>query len=440
MLKLLILLSAVLLLVFLAPPVMAMEKAAEEPFFANPLNIYSIGDPFILPADGRYYLFATGGNLGFNVWESDDLRAFGEPQVALKLLPWATGSYWAPEVYHYQGRYVMLYSVRWKQNGSLRVGIAFADQPQGPYQDPLGGPLLDLGYAAIDASLFVDADGTPYLYYSRDCSENVVKGHNESHVYGVKLSADLLSLEGEPVLLTVPDAPWELQSGDWRWNEGPCVIAHQGRYYLFYSANMFSQKEYAVGAAVGSVEAVRVSGPGHNSFFRVGDELFNAYHTHSNPKSPSGNRRLNIDSAGFHADGTAYLNGPVIGKRPLPEVVSGLKNHIRDAQTTAALLQDGDCCFAPSSDAYVWRGQQADFAWETPVKAELLLLYPAQGWKGSGSILINGEQELAFDLAEQLDEKLQALQIPLQGEIKALSLRFVHEAALGELMLLGPIE
>ena len=54
--------------------------------------------------------------------------------------------------------------------------------------------------------------------------------------YGIQLAQDLCSTVGEPVLLAQPDAEWELFSGDTRWNEGPTVIRHDGRYYLFYSA------------------------------------------------------------------------------------------------------------------------------------------------------------------------------------------------------------
>ncbi|MBR3018923.1 MAG: hypothetical protein IKH57_17875 [Clostridia bacterium] len=37
---------------------------------------------------------------------------------------------------------------------------------------------------------------------------------------------------------------------------------------------------------------VTVSGPGHNAFFTVGDELFTSYHTHTYPQAPSGSCAL----------------------------------------------------------------------------------------------------------------------------------------------------
>ena len=114
-------------------------------FTSNPRNVKDIGDPFVLAEGSGYYLFATGGPIGFNVWGSNDLITFDKTK-ALKKLDWASGDYWAPEVYKVGEKYVMLYTARCRENGSLRTGIAFADAPEGPYEDPLGRPLMDYGY------------------------------------------------------------------------------------------------------------------------------------------------------------------------------------------------------------------------------------------------------------------------------------------------------
>ena len=204
------LLLAALLLAGIAPGV--AETSGDGRFVSNPRAITNIGDPFVLAEDG-YHVYATGAQIGFFHWTSENLTTF-ERDKALKKAKWVSGDYWAPEVYPWQGRYVMLFTGRWKQNHSLRIGIAFADKPEGPFEDPLGAPLFDFGYAAIDGTLVEDDEGTPYMIYSRDCSENRIDGRHESHLYGVRLANDLLSTVGEPVLLTTPDAPWETASGD----------------------------------------------------------------------------------------------------------------------------------------------------------------------------------------------------------------------------------
>lgn len=389
----------------------------EERFYRNPSNLFDIGDPHILPANGRYYAFATGGTVGYNVWQSDDLRSWGSKQKALRKVEWGAGDYWAPEVYPYQGRYVMLFSVRDKATKSLRIGIAFADEPQGPYEDPLKKPLFDAGYAVIDASLFVD-EGVPYLYYVRDCSENVVNGRHESHVYGVRLSDDLLSFAGEPVELTRPVQPWELDGGEWVWNEGPVVVKNQGRYYLYYSAHFFADPYYSVGVAVSDSplgpfvkqqdnpllaplfegEKSVISGPGHNSFFTAGEELFTSYHTHKYPQAPSGNRQLNVDRAGFHQDGTAYINGPTLEKQLRPLADLGLVNAAPRAKITVSsgdgsLLSDGDFGIRSADYSFLpGEGGFAEFSFESPVSSDLLMIYPAFGTQGTLKLFVNGEE------------------------------------------------
>ena len=435
---------------------------AKDRFAANPRPVRDIGDPHVLYADGEYFTFATGGSIGFNVWRSADLTTFTK-EKAVKKIAWVLGDYWAPEVYAANGRYYMFFTGRRRDDSSLRIGVAVADAPQGPYEDAIGGPLFDFGYAAIDGTLFYGEDGTPYMIYSRDCSENVVDGRHESHLYGVQLAPDLLSVVGEPVLLTTPDTEWELTTGDYLWNEGPVVLTHDGRYYLFYSANGYATKEYAVGVAVADEplgpytkqennpilnyivkdDKTLVSGPGHNSFFTVGGELFTSYHTHSYPQTPSGNRQLNIDRAGFHADGTAYINGPTLAPQLRPLADLGLANHMTSAKSDtpdAQLLTDGDTCQSVASEAYTFTSSEASFSWDAPVTADMLLIYPAQGKAIAGQVIVN--ETLTADFSLDADQKPGAF-VNLTfapTEISSLRIVFDGEAAVGEVMLLGSAE
>jgi hypothetical protein len=72
-----------------------------------------------------------------------------------------------------------------------------------------------------------------------------------------------------------------------------------------------------------------MSGTGNNSFFYSldGKELFTAYHTHTDPVTGGGNRKLSIDRCGFREDGTFYINGPTVAKQPEP---SGERTLIKD--------------------------------------------------------------------------------------------------------------
>ncbi len=428
-------------------------------FVPNPRGVRDIGDPFVLAEEDAYYMYATGGPIGFNVWQSTDLTLFGKAK-ALKKVSWASGDYWAPEVYRVGEQYVMLFTARMRENGSLRTGIAFASSPEGPFEDPLDRPLMDFGYATIDATLTWDDRGAPFLIYVRDCSENTVDGHAESQIWGIALAEDLLSVRGDPVLLLRPEGSWETRSGDPCWNEGPAVVKHGGKYYLFYSVNGYWMKEYSVSVAVSDAplgpytkqandpllvyaedgSGVIVSGPGHNAFFTRGDELFTSYHTHTYPLAPSGNRQLCIDRAGFHADGTAYINGPTLSiqLRPLKDI--GCQSLMPQAECTGdgeGLLTDGDTCVSPASEKWIWRGSEAGFTWQEAADADLLLIYPAPGEELKGTVTLNGSLDASFSLPAQ-GKPGQAVILPFERmDVHSLHLA-VTCGGVGEVLLIGP--
>jgi hypothetical protein len=291
----------------------------------------------------------------------------------------------------------------------------------------------------------------------------VVGAYHESHLYGVQLADDLLSAVGEPVLLTQPDTAWELVSGDYRWNEGPAVLKHDGRYYLFYSANYYAGKEYAVGVAVADhpmgpytkqtnnpilnyIETegtVIVSGPGHNSFFTAGDEIFASYHTHTYPQAPSGNRQLNIDRVGFHADGTAFINGPTVQRQLRPLSDLGLVNHMKSAacDDAAALLADGDTCQSAASAAYVYPGSEASFTWDAPVTADMLVIYPAMDAPISGKVTVNGSLTAEFSYTPIAKKPGgYALLSFAPTAITSLTVTVDNGAQLGEIQLIGTMQ
>ena len=67
--------------------------------------------------------------------------------------------------------------------------------------------MFDFGYAAIDPHIFIDDDGDIYMFFSKDGSSNIVNGRRESHIYGVELNDDMVTLKGTPVFLSRPDKP-----------------------------------------------------------------------------------------------------------------------------------------------------------------------------------------------------------------------------------------
>lgn len=311
----------------------------EEAVFRNDLGISGIGDPFVLKAEnGIYYMYCTSAPNGFYCWKSEDLVHWTDRKLCYvrQTDSWCVDCFWAPEVYFYEGKYYMFYTAK-NLGKSLRIGLAVSDSPDGMFEDTKNAPFWDPGYAVIDANVLFDEDGSKYLFYSRDCSENMEGGIWKSEIYGIRLSDDLLSVKGEAVKLISPEQQWEKASGNTWWNEGPEVIIHQNKYYLTYSANCFASPSYSIGYAVSDMplgpyvkasenpiltSGLRkdVSGPGHHSFTVSpdGTQLWAVYHSHTDPLNPSGDRKVNIDRAGFTEDGKLFINGPTSGLQPVP--------------------------------------------------------------------------------------------------------------------------
>lgn len=249
-------------------------------------------DPTIFSYQDRYYLYGTDhAGKGIEVYESGDLHGWSGPAgrdsgFALKKgQTYGTGRFWAPQVFRYQGRFVMAYAA------DEHIAIAWSDSPLGPFTERSPHPLM--AEKAIDPFIF-SGGGKVYLYY--------VKLQEGNRIYVSELSDDLSHVkpgtDAACVNAVVDPQPWEnTQNSSWTVTEGPTVLKHDGWYYLFYSANDFRSPDYAVGYAVSrtprgpwkkfqgnpilSQAMIGVSGTGHGDFFRDRhDSLCYVFHTH----------------------------------------------------------------------------------------------------------------------------------------------------------------
>jgi beta-xylosidase len=310
--------------------------------FRNPVLARSFADPFILKDGSKYVAFATG-NLTYNIQvaTSDDLVTWSSPHEALGGLaiwqPSSKGLTWAPEVMKTSAGYVMYYTARDVQAGKQCLSIAIATEATGPYEDDSKKPLVcqtDLG-GSIDSSPFKDQDGAMWLLWKNDgncCGE-------PTRIWAERLSADGTKLTGEVHDLGERnDKPWERNVV-----EAPTLLLHDGTYVLFYSANAYNTRDYAVGyatakdllgpytdgpenpilkttAPVGSPPG-QAAGPGHQSVVQDDDgELWMVYHAWDVARvgdEISGTRSLWIDPLTFE-DGKPVVHGPNASPQPVP--------------------------------------------------------------------------------------------------------------------------
>ena len=156
---------------------------------AAPTILSGYGDPAVLKTDEGYYLLATSNDApdSFPILHSDDLihwehRGFVFSQG--KQPAWTArgrhiGDFWAPEMTKVGDEYWVAYTARQKSN-ALAIGLARSPNPEGPFTDndaPLitgspinttGAPHGALSGGVIDSHIFVDRDGSRYLFWKDD--------------------------------------------------------------------------------------------------------------------------------------------------------------------------------------------------------------------------------------------------------------------------------
>jgi beta-xylosidase len=292
-------------------------------------HVSSLGDfpdPFLLADGGVTYAFATN-SAGRNVQVamSTDRLTWQAGADAMPQLPaWAAtgfGLVWAPEVLKLGNRYLLYFTARDKASDRQCVGLAEGAEPQGPYVDTRSTPLVcqvSEG-GTIDANPLQVGDQL-YLYFKNDgncCGM-------PTSLYGQRLSADGLSVQGEPVRLLTN------QAGSWEGTviEAPTMWLRDGQFHLFYSAGNYADTSYGMGHAtcagpLGPCERSADSpvlksrqdttpplvGPGHQGLLQVGNQTWIAYHAWEvTAAGTRGNRRF------MYLDTLDWVNGkPVVG-------------------------------------------------------------------------------------------------------------------------------
>ena len=264
----------------------------QEPNVGNPILPGYFADPSIVEDGGKHYIYATmdpWGGESLGCWESADFRnwtfrVLNWPTKQACTSPESAGSMvWAPSVARAPGGgFVMYISV-----GS-EVWVGKAPHPLGPWQDAnQGKPIIPRnfmpGYHMIDAEIFLDDDGTGYLYWGSGL--NWVNGK----CWVVKLTPDLVSFAGEPKEVTPAN-----------YFEAPVMVKNAGRYHLMYSNGKTIEDSYQIHVATGDspmgpftesphspilvTDMPRnIRAPGHHAVFTRDGRLHLLYHRHNIP-------------------------------------------------------------------------------------------------------------------------------------------------------------
>jgi len=311
----------------------------------NPLVSHKFGaDPYALVYEGRVYIYMTNDTLEHDasgeiknnsyssinklgVISSDDLVNWtdhGEipvagPQGAAK---WATQS-WAPAIAHKvidgKDKFFLYFA-----NNASNIGVLVADSPVGPWEDPIGKPLITHQTPGVkgvhwlfDPAVLVDDDGTGYIYFGGGYPEGHHENPKTSRV--MQLGDDMISVVGEAVEI---DAPYMFE------NNG--IHKYNGVYYYTYCSNFYSGPR-AEGSPGGGeiaymtsdspmgpwkyedtilknpVRYFGVGGNNHHAVFEFKDKWYITYHAQTLGKAmgiEKGYRSTHLNEVLYNEDGS----------------------------------------------------------------------------------------------------------------------------------------
>ncbi|MDR3191369.1 MAG: glycoside hydrolase family 43 protein [Lactobacillaceae bacterium] len=229
------------------------------------LDEINIRDPFILPFEGRYYLYGTRGynaweqpadltTLGFDVYVSEDLLEWSAPIEVFsysKAFP-ADQNFWAPEVHYYQGRFYMFatFICQGQRRGTY---ILAADHPTAWFEPHSEGAITPSDWECLDGTFYVDQTGTPYMIFCHEW-----KQIKDGTISSVQLTPDLTRAVSTPRTLVTASSPAWVRVEENRFvTDGPFVYTTKtGEVLLFWS----SMKEDAYVEAIALAENGDING------------------------------------------------------------------------------------------------------------------------------------------------------------------------------------
>ncbi|MEW6601043.1 MAG: glycoside hydrolase family 43 protein [Nitrospirota bacterium] len=229
-----------------------VETESSKPnHFSGPLGI---GDPAVIFHEGKYYLYPTGDNRGYDVYISSDLVHW---EKGPRVFHSGEKGAWAPDVLYNPDdrKFYLYYAV------NRKIGVALSDRAGGNFEDL--GILTD---GAIDANMFRDEDGRYYLYYA---------AYPSFEIYVQPMDGPLKK-KGKPVRIIKPTESWEMKNVPI--TEAPWMLKHNGTYYLLYSGGSADMYHYAVGYATSKSPVGPFTKYPGNPIMKSGDGVFGPGH------------------------------------------------------------------------------------------------------------------------------------------------------------------
>lgn len=211
----------------LAGPAAEAQEARPSP--GNPVapHIFAADPaPHVWPGDpDRLWIYTSHDHAGTNTHDTmSGYHAFSTTDLAnwtdhgqvlsVDRVGWAIDMAWAIDAASYKGKYYLVFCMKEAKTGVFMTGLAVSDRPEGPFEDV--GTIKGTEWGQ-DPALFVDEDGTPYLYWGHDYL-----------MYAARLTADLKAI--------IPSTKVEITKQLASSYEAPWINKINGKYLMTYAA------------------------------------------------------------------------------------------------------------------------------------------------------------------------------------------------------------
>lgn len=260
----------------------------------------------------------------YHVFSSENLTDWTDHGMILsqEQVPWGkTDAYsmWAPDCVYKNGKYYFYFPNAPKDGRGFAVGVAIANQPEGPFtcvQEPI------MGISGIDPCVLIDDDGSAYIYWSG------------MGIRGARLKENMLELDGElqevkiPKRDGMPEMPPMKMGGKVMeglpdgFKEGPFAFKRNGWYYLTFpwvrgntsnGANPTETLAYAMSKSplgpwdfkgIIMAEHDNHCWTNHHSILEYKGQWYIFYHRNDFSPNMDKRRSTRIEKIAFNSDGT----------------------------------------------------------------------------------------------------------------------------------------
>ena len=303
--------------IFVGVPLMvvAQNPVIRDQFTADPTarvfnnKVYLYPSHDIVPPEGQRQDWFCMED--YHVFSSENLTDWTDHGVIVtqNKIPWVrpdSYSMWAPDCVERNGKYYFYFPSAPKDGRGFGVGVAIADNPEGPF---IPEPEPIKGINGIDPCVLLASDGNAYIFWGAGrCAklkDNMKEIADDTPTETVKWGDREFEMKGVNCLKGLPS----------RQAEGPFAFEYNGNYYLTYpyvrentevlgyamSKNPMGPYEYK-----GLIMPEHENGcwTNHHSIVNYKGQWYLFYHQNAFSPRDDKRRSVQIDKLYFNPDGT----------------------------------------------------------------------------------------------------------------------------------------